>query len=167
MNTIKNWFTPDRRQQIQLFFGALAPLAILAGFGTEGQWEQWLIIVGAVLQFVSSGLSLVNVRDVRTVWAVVRGAVYALAATVSPALVLLGVYGEEMNGTILIGLSLGLGALSNLLAIFIGKQQELDNAVRMAQGADGTWRAAEPAPVDVEEIAHLSSQERYPFRGDR
>lgn len=125
MNAIKAWFTPDRRQQIQLFFGALAPLAILAGFGTEGQWEQLLIITGAVLQFVSSGLSLVNVRDARTIWAVVRGAVYALAATVSPALVLLGVYGDETNTTILLGLSLGLGALSNLLAVFIGGRQEL------------------------------------------
>lgn len=126
MNTIAAWFTPERRQSIQLFFGALAPFAILLGFGTEGVWEQSLIILGAVLQAVSSLLSLVNVRDPHTIWAVVRGAVYALAATVSPALVLLGFYDDATNATILVGISLGLGALSNLLAIFIGKQQQID-----------------------------------------
>lgn len=141
MKTIAAWFTPDRRQAIQLFFGALAPLAILVGFGTEGVWEQSLIILGAALQFASAVLSLVNVRDVHTGWAVLRAAIYAAAATVSPALVILGFYDAATNATILVGLSLGLGALSNLLAILIGKQQQLDNAVKLAQGADGTWRA--------------------------
>lgn len=143
MKTIAAWFTPDRRQSIQLFFGALAPLAILFGFGTEGVWEQTLIIVGAVLQFLSSVLSLVNVRrgDWGAGWAIVRGAIYALAATVSPALVLLGFYDEATNATILLAISLGLGALSNLLAIFTSKQEQLDNAMRMQPGADGVWRA--------------------------
>jgi hypothetical protein len=132
MKTIAAWFTPDRRQAIQLFFGALAPLAILFGFGTEGVWEQTLIIIGAVLQFVSSVLSLVNVRpgDWGAGWAILRGAIYALAATVSPALALLGFYDDATNATILLAISLGLGALSNLLAIFTSKQQQLDNAVR-------------------------------------
>lgn len=135
MKTIAAWFTPDRRQAIQLFFGALAPLAILFGFGTEGVWEQALIILGAVLQFVSSTLSLVNVRDVNTAWRIVRGAIYALAATVSPALVLLGFYDDATNATILLAISLGLGALSNLLAIFTSKQQELDAAVKAPRAA--------------------------------
>jgi hypothetical protein len=137
---IVHWFTPERRQAIQLFFGALAPFAILFGFGTEGIWEQALIIAGAVLQFVSSALSLINVRDVNTAWLIVRGAVYALAATVSPALVLLGFYDAATNATILLGVSLALGALSNLLAIFTGKQQQLDNALRLERGLDGTYR---------------------------
>lgn len=139
MNTLALWFTPDRRQAIQLFFGALAPLAILSGFGTEGVWEQALIITGAALQFISAALSLVNVRDVVTAWAIVRGAVYALAATVSPALVILGLYDAETNAQILLGISLAVGALSNLLAIFAGKQQQLDNALRLTQRPDGTW----------------------------
>lgn len=123
-----NWFTPERRQSIQVFAGSLAPLAILLGFGTEGVWEQALIILGAVLQFVSSAISLINVRDVNKGWAVLRGAIYALAATVSPALVLLGFYDDETNAAILTGLSLALGALSNLLAIFVGKAQQLEVA---------------------------------------
>jgi hypothetical protein len=75
MRRVADWFTPERRQAIQLWFGSLAPLAIMFGYGTEGMWEQWLVIGGAVLQAVSSGLSLVNVRDVNKAWQIVRGAV--------------------------------------------------------------------------------------------
>lgn len=133
------WFTPDRRAAIQAFLGTLAPLAILLGFGTESVWEQGLILTGAALQFAAGIISLVNVRDAATAWAIVRGAIYALAATASPALVLLGLYDEATNATILTAVSLGLSALSSLLAILIGKQQQLDNAVRLAQGSDGIW----------------------------
>lgn len=133
MKTIAAWFTPERRQLIQVFFGSLAPLAILFGFGTDGVWEQSLIILGAVLQFISSGLSLVNVRGAANIWKIARGAIYMLAATVSPALVILGFYDEATNATILVAVSLGLGALSNLLAIFIGKQQELAAATAPAR----------------------------------
>lgn len=128
MNSIAAWFTPDRRQSIQVAFGSLAPLAILFGFGTEGVWEQSLIILGAVLQAVSSLLSLINVRDPHVWAAVLRGVIYGLATVVSPALVLLGFYDEATNATILVAVSLGLGALSNLLAVFIGKKQELTAA---------------------------------------
>ena len=120
-------FTPERRQQIQLFFSSLAPLLILGGFATQLQTEQTLIIIGAVLQALGALLALLNVRkgDWGAGWAVIRGAVYALAATVSPALVLLGLYDEETNATLLTALSLALTALSSGLAIFIGKKQEL------------------------------------------
>jgi len=120
------WFTPERRQQVQVFLGSLAPLLILLGFATEAQTEQVLIIVGAVLQFGAAILSLVNVRagDFAAGWAVLRGAIYALAATVSPALVLLGLYDEALNASLLTGLSLALSSLSSLLAIFtVSKQQ--------------------------------------------
>lgn len=127
MDTLNRIFTPDRRQQIQLFFGSLAPLLILLGFATAEQTEQWLVIAGAVLQAFAAILSLVNVRkgDLGAAWAIVRGAIYALAATVSPALVLLGYYGEEVNAAVLTGLSLGLSSLSALLSILIGKSQQL------------------------------------------
>jgi hypothetical protein len=128
MRRVADWFTPERRQAIQLWFGSLAPLAIMFGYGTEGMWEQWLVIGGAVLQAVSSGLSLVNVRDVNKAWQIVRGAVYLLAMTVSPALAILGVYDAETNAAILMGVSLGLAALSNLLAVFVGKGQQLEAA---------------------------------------
>jgi len=126
MKSLAEWFTQDRRQKIQLFFGSLAPLLILLGFATEAQTEQWLIIVGAVLQFVAAILSLVNLKrgDWSTAWAVTRGAIYALAATVSPALVLLGVYDNGLNATILLALSLGLSALSSILAVFVSGQQK-------------------------------------------
>ena len=134
MNPLVAFFTPERRQAIQVFFGALAPLAILGGFGTEGVWEQGLIILGAALQFISSALSVINLRGAADIWKVLRGAIYTLAATASPALVLLGFYDAETNATILTAFSLGLGALSNLLAIFIGKQQQLDAVRQLIPG---------------------------------
>lgn len=139
METLNKIFTPERRQQIQLFLGSLAPLLILTGFATQAQTEQWLIISGAVIQTFAAILSLVNVRkgDLGAGWAVIRGAIYTLAATVSPALVLLGYYSEETNAALLTGLSLGLSSLSALLSIFIGKSQQLEKveAVAKAQGA--------------------------------
>jgi predicted Kef-type K+ transport protein len=149
-------FTPDRRQAIQLFAGALAPLAILLGYGTAGGWEQSLIILGAALQFVSSVLSLVNLRkgDIGAGWAILRGAIYTLAATASPALVLLGFYDEQTNATVLLAISLGLAALSNLLAIFIGKQEQITAlAFQLEQGDDGTWAA----PLDPHNPANFQS----------
>lgn len=130
MNKFKEWFTTQRRQAIQLFFGSLAPFFILFGFGNEGFWEQALIITGAVLQFLSSGLSMLNLKGAVEMWTVLRGAIYALATTVSPALVLLGVYDDQLSATILTATSLALGALSNLLAIFTASHQEKQDLVQ-------------------------------------
>jgi hypothetical protein len=124
MTKFKDWFTSQRRQAIQLFFGSLAPFFILFGFGTDGFWEQALIITGAGLQFISSGLSMLNLKGAVEIWTILRGAIYTLATTVSPALVLLGFYDEDTNATILTATSLALGALSNLLAIFTAGHQE-------------------------------------------
>lgn len=139
MKKLNEIFTPERRTQIQLFFGSLAPLLILLGFATQAQTEQWLIIIGAVLQFLAAVLSLINVRkgDYGAAWAVLRGAIYTLAAVASPALVLLGYYSQELNAALLTGLSLGLSSLSALLSIFIGKNQQIEKveAVAKAQGA--------------------------------
>lgn len=121
---LKAWFTPARRQAIQVFAGAVAPFAILFGFGSDGTWEQVLIIFGAALQFLSAILSLVNVKGAN-VWAVLRGALYSLAATVSPALVVLGLVSVETNATILTATSLGLAALSNLVAVFTSSTQQV------------------------------------------
>lgn len=128
MKQLAAFFTPDRRQQIQLWFGSLAPLLILGGFATEAQTQQGLIIVGAVLQFLAAVLSLSNVRkgDYSTVFTVLRAAIYTLAAVVSPALVFFGLYDESTNAALLTGLSLALSSLSALLSIFIGKSQQLD-----------------------------------------
>lgn len=128
MHAITNWFSPERRQLIQAFLVSLAPLAILFGYGTTGQWEQVLVIGGAILAASASLLSLVNVRidDWATQgWAIVRGAIYALGTTVSPALVLLGFYSEEVNTQIVTGLSLCLTALSSAIAIFANGQQQI------------------------------------------
>lgn len=134
MNGLVAFFTPNRRQQIQLFFGSLAPLLILTGFASEAQTQQGLIIVGAVLQFLAAILSLVNVRkgDWGAGWAIVRGAIYALVAVVSPTLVFFGLYDASTNATLLAGLSLTLSSLSSLLSIFIGKSQQLEAVEKAA-----------------------------------
>lgn len=138
---IAAFFSPQRRQLIQAFLVTLAPLAIMFGYGSEGTWEQLLIISGAVIGAIASLLNLLNVRvsDWATQgWAIVRATVYGFGTVVSPALVLLGFYGEDVNTQILTGLSIGLTALSSAIAIFANGQQ---NTVVLMQSEDGTWRA--------------------------
>lgn len=130
MNAFARFFTPERRQLIQAFLVTVAPLAIMFGYGTAGTWEQLLIISGAVLGAIASLLNLLNVRvaDWATHgWAIVRGTIYAFGTVVSPALVLLGFYGEDVNTQILTGLSLGLTVLSSAIAIFASGKQQLNN----------------------------------------
>lgn len=137
MNAFARFFTAERRQLIQAFLVTLAPLAILFGYGTEGTWEQLLIISGAILGAVASLLNLLNVRvaDWATQgWAIVRGAVYAFGTVVSPALVLLGFYGEDVNTQILTGMSLGLTVLSSAIAIFANGRQQVIEAAELPPG---------------------------------
>lgn len=147
MNKLVDVFTPERRQQIQVWLGSLAPLLILGGFATEEQTQNALIVTGAVLQFIAALLSLINVRkgDWGAGWAIVRGAIYTLAMTVSPVLVFFGLYDADTNAALLTGISLALSSLSSLLAVFIGKTQQLETVkaevVALQQGQNGTWSA--------------------------
>lgn len=126
MKKFAAWFTTERRQSIQIFAASLAPLLILFGIGTEGTWEQVLILVGAGLQFVSNLLSLVNLRvgDWGKAYAVVRGAIYTLGLAAAPALVALGVISQEHADTALLGISLALATLGNLVSILTSSHQE-------------------------------------------
>ncbi|WP_136057229.1 hypothetical protein [Microbacterium sp. K24] len=139
MKDFAQFFTPERRALIQAFFVALAPLAILLGYGSEGTWEQVLIITGAVIGAIASLLNLLNVRvaDWATQgWAIVRGVVYSLGTVISPSLVLLGLYDESVNAQILTGLSIGLTTLSSAIAIFAsGQQQRIVDARDLPDGA--------------------------------
>lgn len=140
MNALARFFTIERRQLIQAFLVTLAPLAILLGYGSAGTWEQLLVITGAVLGAVGSLLNLLNVRvaDWATQgWAIVRGVIYSLGTVVSPALVILGFYGEDLNTQILTGMSLGLTALTSAIAIFAAGRQQL---VELDQLPLGTLR---------------------------
>lgn len=147
METLSKIFTPERRQLIQLWLGSLAPLLILGGFATQAQTEQWLILIGAAFQAFAAILSLVNVRrgDWSTGWMVIRGAIYAFAATASPVLVVLGLYDESTNAALLTAISLGLSSLSGLLAIFIGKTEQLETVKRELVDREATIAAFVPA----------------------
>ena len=138
MNTFARFFTDERRQLIQAFLVTLAPLAIMFGFGTDGTWEQVLVISGALLGAVASLLNLLNVRvaDWATQgWAIVRGTIYALGTVVSPALVLLGFYDDATNTQILTGMSLALTVLSSAIAIFANGRQQVIVASELPPGA--------------------------------
>ena len=121
------WFTSERREAIQIFLGSLATLLILGGFLSEHAAEQWLLISGAALQFIAniSNLAFLKKGDWGGGWAIVRGAVYALAATVAPALATLGVvvFDSDLLLTIL---SLVLAGIGNLIAIFTIEHQKYE-----------------------------------------
>ena len=134
-NRFTDWFTPDRRAQIQALFVTLAPIVIGLGLFTESEADQWLIITGASLQFAGSLLNLINVRG-GDWWAALRGAIYLLATSVAPALTVLGYIDDATAATALNFLSLGLSSLSAVVGIVTGKQQQLQ-AVIDAQNAEG------------------------------
>ena len=137
MRKFRDWFSPETRQKIQAFVVTLAPIAIMLGYGTEGTWEQWLIILGAGVGALGSLLSLGNIKitDWSTQgWAIVRGVLYGLGAVVAPALVALGYINEDTNAKILTGLSLGITALSSAISIFVNGQQQKTAAVETVLG---------------------------------
>lgn len=127
MKNIATWFTPERRQLIQAFLAALAVLAVQFGLGTEGQWEQILVLAGAGLGALAGLLSLVNVRvaDWATRgWMIARTVIYSFATVASPALVALGLYNDSVNEQIVTGIGQGITVLSAAIAIFANGQQQ-------------------------------------------
>lgn len=129
MKRFAQWFTTSRRQGIQLFATSLIPLLVLFGMGTEEYFTHWTIVLAAVMQFVTSLLSLLNLRqgDWGAAWAIIRGAVYTLGLTVAPTFALLGFWTEEFGGLILTGVSLTLTVLSNVVAVLVSGEQKLED----------------------------------------
>lgn len=166
MKKLASIFNAERRQQIQLFFGSLAPLLILGGFATEAETQQFLIIVGAGLQFLASILSLVNVRkgDWGAGWAIIRAAIYGLVAVVAPALVILGLIDPETNAALLTGLSLALSSLSSLLSIFIGKSQQLEAVEKAAAVVIQEHAAAAPANYNGALVVNMTDPEAETYQ---
>ena len=132
MHTLTSWFTPERRQGIQALAASLVPLLILWGFGTEQVWDQWLIILGAALQFFSNALSLANLKpgEWGKGWEIARGAIYTLGLSVAPALVVLGFWTEEFSSTVLTGVALALSVLGNLVAVLTSGAQQREKLVQ-------------------------------------
>lgn len=127
MKYIAAWLTSERRQLIQVFLASIAVLAVQFGLGTDGQWEQILIIGGAAIGAAAGLLALVNVRVANWAtegWAIVRGVVYTAATLVSPALVALGVYSDDVNTQIVTGIAQAITVLSAAIAIFASGQQQ-------------------------------------------
>ena len=115
-----------------MFAASLVPLLVLFNIGTQSMWDAWLIVVAAVLQFVSSLLSLLNLKkgDWSTGWTILRGAVYTLGLSAAPALVSLGYLTHEQSGLVLAGAGLALTTLSSLLAILVNSKQQRDELLK-------------------------------------
>ena len=137
MEGFKAWFTPERRQQIQAFVVTLVPLMIMVGWGNNASWEQWLLIIGALLGAAGSALSLFNLNPSEWAtqgWSIVRGIIYGLGTVIAPALLALGYINVDTNAKILTGLSLGITALSSAVSIFANGQQQKVAAVKTVMG---------------------------------
>jgi hypothetical protein len=164
MRKFQEWFSPETRQKIQAFVVTVAPIAIMLGYGTEGQWQQWLVILGATIAALGSLLSLLNVRvtDWSTQgWAIVRGVLYGLGTVVSPALVALGYINEDTNAKVLTGLSLGITALSSAISIFVNGQQQKTAAVETVLGI--TPKSDPGKMPDVAAVTPASDPGNIPF----
>jgi hypothetical protein len=160
-----SWFTPERRQQIQAAVVTIAPLAVMFGYGRQDQWEQFLIISGAVIGALGSLLSLGNVKvtDWATEgWKIVRATIYAFGMVVAPALLALGLINEDLNEQILVGLSLGLTALSSAISIFANGQQQKVSAVETVLGI---MPKSDPGTIPDSAIHHDGSVRRTSFPG--
>jgi hypothetical protein len=127
MKKFRSWFSPKRRQLIQLAAASLAPLAMTLGLGSDVEWTQGLLLFGGGIQFVANLTSLINVRvgDLGAGWAVVRGAVYSLGATAAPAFVTLGIWSDS-DGTRYAGiLALALALVGNVVAIITNQGEQV------------------------------------------
>jgi len=131
---IARWFTTAKRQAIQVFAASLAPIAIFFGLATEHQTAGLLLISAALLQFGSNLLSLVNVKigDWGQGWAIVRGAVYAVAGSVAPALVSIGLWTDDQSQSILTGLGLIIALIGNGVAVLTSQRQEVQKVEEAA-----------------------------------
>ena len=152
MNRIIEAFTLERRQAIQVFLGSLVPILVLTGYATQTEAEQYLILSGAAIQFVASLLSVINLRGAWTIWLAIRAAIYTAGATVAPALTVLGYVSDAQASQIATAVSLGLSALSSLLAIFVSGAQQTE---KVRTDLDASLRAIRVEKVDPAYIDYL------------
>ena len=140
MKKFAQWFTLERRQGIQLFVASVVPILVLTGISTQDRLDQWMIIVTIVLQFISSLLSLLNLRKGQwsEAWVIVRGAIYTLGLAAAPALVALGYWNEDFSTNFVAGLALTLTMLSNFVAVLTGSQQKIEAVEAKAERAHPT-----------------------------
>jgi phosphatidylserine synthase len=130
-NSIKTWFTQERREAIYLAVAGIAPILVTAGVISEGQTEFVLVIASAALQAFAGLLALFNLKVSEAAsWftGVGRGIIYALAATVAPAAVGLGWVNDDASANILTWISLGLTALAAVISVIYLKPNNAEIA---------------------------------------
>ena len=135
MKKFAAWFTLERRDAIRLLAATLAPLLILFGLGNKDTWDQILIVVAIILQFIASLVSLLSLKkgDWTTGWTILRAAIYTAGLAIAPVLVALGVWTNDFSTQFTIGLSLFLTVLSSLVGVLVGNRQATAAAVADAK----------------------------------
>lgn len=121
---LKEWFTDERRQAIQMFGVVLATLLVTIGAITHEQTQYVYTLVAMAIQVFAGIVSLVNLtaRDAASWFLTVgRGAIYAAAPVVAAAGVGLGLIREDAVPNILTWVSLGLTAVAAFVAIVFNK----------------------------------------------
>ena len=120
MSALAAWFTTSRRQAIYAAVAAIAPVLVWAGRLAPDDVEPILTLTTVALQMLAGVLMLVNLNP-RSAgdWFIRSGraTIYALGVAAAPAAVALGWITDEQSGTLLTGLSLGLTALSAVIAV--------------------------------------------------
>lgn len=121
---LKEWFTDERRQAIQMFGVVIATLLVTTGTITHEQTQHVFTIVALAIQLFAGIVSLVNltVHDAASWFLTVgRGAIYAAAPIAAAAGVGLGLIREDAVPNILTWVSLALTAVAAVVAILFNK----------------------------------------------
>lgn len=141
MDRIRDWFTPQRREDIYTAIAAIAPILVTAGVILPGQVEPYMALVAALLQGFAGILMLVNLKPTEAArWfgTVGRGVIYAGGVAVAGAVVALGFVTQDWATGALTYLSFGLTALSAILAVVTPKTpaQEIAGQIILSDEAN-------------------------------
>lgn len=120
INKIRSWLSAARRQALYTSVAAISPILVTLGFISGDDVQHILTLTAAGLQGFAGLLALLNLtRKAASSWFITagRGVIYAMAATMAPAAVALGLLTEAASVNTLTGLSLGMTALAALLGV--------------------------------------------------
>lgn len=149
MSRLIAWFTAARRQAIYAAIAALAPVLVYSGNLAPEHVEPVLTLTTVALQMLAGIMMLANLNPRSAGDWFIRGGratIYALAVAAAPAAVGLGWVTDEQSGTMLTGLSLGLTALSAIVAVLY---------VAPTDASPQTPEIGEPADVSPGDVGGL------------
>ena len=120
INTVRSWFSAQRRQAIYVAVAAVVPVLVLLGVITDDQTEFVLTIASVVLQVIAGILALLNLSATQIAEKFIAGgraAIYTLATVAAPAAVGLGWITESQGANVLTIVSVGLTVLAAIVGV--------------------------------------------------